>query len=456
MGIITQQSYNINPVLAKHSMNQSPRKFTKGVLFSGAIVATAALHLFGPMWCHAVHAALKDSPKAVVDEAWQIVNHEYVDGSFNHVDWQVVRQQLLSKNYTSKEQAYTALRAALKQLGDPYTRFMDPKQYQALTNQTSGELSGVGIRLELDEKTKNISIVEPIENSPAFKAGIKPGDWLVAIDGKPTKGMTLEQASALIRGEVGTPVSLKLSRKEKGEFDVQLTRAQIELASVRYSLKQEGKLKIGYIRFSEFSSHAATQMNRAIKDLTNQQANAFVLDMRENPGGLLHASIEIARMWMDNGAIVRTVDRLGDSEEFKANHTAISKLPLAVLVDGNSASASEILTGALKDNRRATVVGSQTFGKALVQSVHSLSDGSGLAVTIAHYFTPNGTDIGHKGVTPDVKIDLTEDQQKQLLSNPALVATQNDPQYERAIAVLEKTNLAQANSNQSVPSLSSR
>jgi carboxyl-terminal processing protease len=146
-------------------------------------------------------------------------------------------------------------------------------------------------------------------------------------------------------------------------------------------------------------------------------------------------------MWMDTGAIVRTVDRQGGSEEMRNNRTAITNKPLVVLVDDNSASASEILAGALKDNKRATVMGTQTFGKALVQSVHSLSDGSGLAVTIAHYYTPNGTDISHKGVTPDVRVEISDEQKLQLANKPALVATQNDPFYARAIALLQ-TNLS--------------
>ncbi|HEY9694403.1 MAG TPA: carboxyl-terminal processing protease CtpB [Oculatellaceae cyanobacterium] len=439
-------------------MNQPPKKFPllQTALVSSAIAFTAGSYLFAPTWCRSVHAALQDSPKTVVDEAWQVVNNEYVDGTFNKNDWQAVRQQLLKKNYTTKEQAYTAIREALGKLEDPYTRFMDPKQFQSLTNQTSGELSGVGIRLEMNEKTKAISIVEPIENSPAFKAGVKPGDQLVAIDGKSTKGMSLDQASGLIRGESGKQVTLKLSRQGKGIFDLRLTRAQIQLAAVRSSLKQEGNLRIGYIRLNEFSSHASEQMSKAIKTLNDKQVNAFVLDLRGNPGGLLHASIEIGRMWMDKGAIVRTVDRRGDNEEFKANNTALTKLPLVVLVDGNSASASEILSGALKDNGRAKVLGSQTFGKALVQSVHSLSDGSGLAVTVAHYYTPNGTDINHKGVTPDIKIDLSEDQRKQLVSNPSMLATINDPQYAQAIAVLKSNPVAKPPVNQGSPSASIR
>lgn len=439
-------------------MNQYPKHFSwlKGVLFTGAIATTATLSLFAPIGGRSVFAALQDSPKNVVDEVWQIVNQEYVDNTFNNVDWQATRQQLLSKNYSSKEQAYNAIRKALEPLGDRYTRFMDPEQFQALTNQTSGELSGIGIRMGVHDQTKSLMVVEPIENSPAAKADIKAGDGIVAINGKPTKGMSLEEASSLIRGEVGTSVKLQMSREGRGLFEISLTRAQIELPSVHYTLKQEGQLRVGYISLNEFSSHAADQMQKAIKNLGDQKVNAYVLDLRGNPGGLLHASVEIARMWMESGAIVRTVDRKGGKEIFSANHTALTQLPLAVLVNGNSASASEILTGALKDNKRATVVGSQTFGKAVVQSVHSLSDGSGLAVTISRYYPPSGVNINHKGITPDIKIDLTSAQEDRLESEPKLRATNDDPQYQRAIAALESGVFARPGSGQPAKPISIR
>lgn len=426
------------------------------VILGSAIAATSALFLSAPLVQGGARAALQDSPKAVVDEVWQIVNRDYVDGSFNQVNWQATRQELLSRNYASREEAYAAIKEALKKLGDPFTRFMTPQDYKALTSQTEGEISGIGIRLGIKEEDRSLVVVEPIENSPASKAGVKAGDGLVAIDGKPTKGMTVEQASELIRGEAGTKVSLKLERQGQGAFDLTLTRAQIELSSVRYLVKNEGKLRVGYIRLDEFTAHSAEQMKRAIAKLNSEKVNGFILDLRGNPGGLLVASVDIARMWLDNGAIVKIVDRRGSNDELKANRTAITKLPLAILVDGNSASASEILSGALKDNRRATIVGSQTYGKALVQSVHELSDGSGLAVTVAHYYTPNGTDISHKGVTPDVKLDLTADQLRQLAANPTWIATPNDPQYARAIAVLSNPNAQQPVFSPGKPQLGSR
>ena len=406
------------------------------LLSTGLAIVAATGTLISPT--SPVRAAWQqDSPKAVLDEAWQIVNREYVDGSFNKNDWQAVRTSLITPDYNSKEQAYGALRKALKLLEDPYTRFMDAKQFESLTSQTSGDLEGVGIRLEADAKTKVLTIVEPLPNSPASRADIRSNDRVLFIDGRPTKGMSVEDASNLIRGKGGTPVTLKIERNGR-LISFPLIRAKIELQAVRYTVSQEGSTRVGYMRMSEFSSHAADQMRQAIKVLQKDNVNGFVLDLRGNPGGLLQSSVEISRMWMDEGAIVKTVDRRGGSEELVANRTAISKLPLVVLVDKNSASSSEILTGALKDNKRATIIGTQTFGKALVQSVHPLSDGSGLAVTIAHYYTPNGTDISHKGIEPDITLPLTREQLEKLYSNPRLLGTLDDPQYVRAVSTITK------------------
>lgn len=421
--------------------NQSPKRAQclqktrlQKTLLTGAIAAAATLSLWGAAWCRTGLAALQDSPKTIVDEVWQIVNQHYVDGTFNEVDWQATRVSLLDRQYSSQEEAYEAVREALADLNDPYTRFLDPTEYRQLTNKTAGELSGVGMLLKLDTRKRRIVVVEPMENSPASRAGIKAGDEILAIDDRSTIGMNVEEAAKLIRGPVGTQVELKISRPGGDDFDVALTRDRIEVAAVHYTLKEEGARKIGYIQLDEFSSHSAKQMRKAIEELSDRNVDAFVLDLRGNPGGLLYASVEIAKMWVDRGAIVRTVNRKEESHDFEANRTALTKLPLAVLVDGNSASASEILAGALKDNGRATIIGSQTFGKALVQSVHQLSDGSGLAVTIAHYYTPNGTDISQKGITPDITIDLTLEQQQRLSSNPEAIASEEDPFYTQALS----------------------
>jgi carboxyl-terminal processing protease len=219
----------------------------------------------------------------------------------------------------------------------------------------------------------------------------------------------------------------------------------MELPTVEYSQKTVGGRPIGYIRLIEFNANASTQMATAIRTLSEAGVEGFVLDLRGNPGGLLMASIDISRMWLQHGPIVRTLDRSGNDEAISANRTALTSLPLTVLVDGRSASSSEILTGALRDNNRATVVGATTFGKALVQSLHGLTDGSGLTVTVAHYYTPNGTDISTKGITPDVPVDLSAQQRRELFGNPALLGTDVDTQYRRAAEVLEQTILASQN-----------
>jgi carboxyl-terminal processing protease len=414
--------------------------FGQALGLGGVMLATTTLTLL--VQGNKVQAGFQDSPKAIVDEAWQLVNRSYVDRNFNQVDWQATRRSLLSRNYTSKEEAYQAIRQALKQLNDPYTRFMTPAEYTALTTQTAGELSGIGIHLGMDEQTRALTIVEPIPNSPASKAGILAGDRLLAINGQSTEKMTVEQASNLIRGKAGTPITLSLSRANRGQFEVNLTRAVIELPTVTYRVRQEGSERIGYIHLDEFNAHASEQMRAAIQDLNRQKVQGFVLDLRGNPGGLLQSGVEITRMWLDRGLIVRTVDRDGHSDPVAANRTALTNLPLVVLVDGNSASCSEIVTGALQDNRRATIIGSKTFGKALVQSIHELSDKSGLAVTIAHYYTPSGSDINHKGIVPDVAVNLDSAQMLALRRSPNLIATGADPQYARAIVSLKSQILA--------------
>ena len=416
-------------------------KSSKSARKARLLTALATTSLLVSQGSSPVVAALEDSPKNVIDEVWQIVNSEFVDREFNHVDWKIKRQELLHKEYGDQKSAYKAIRKSLEGLGDPYTRFLEPKQYQDLTSQTSGELSGIGIRLGIDKKTSKLTIVEPIPNSPASEVGLKSGDRIVSINGKPTELMSLEQASAEIKGEVGTEVELEIAREGQPGFEVAISRAQIELPSVSYTLKEEQDSKVGYIKLDEFSSHAAEQMQKAIEDLSNKQASGFILDLRGNPGGLLFSSVEIARMWMKEGAIVSTIDHKGGNEKFSANGKSITDLPLVVLVDGYSASASEILAGALKENHRAKVVGTNTYGKGTVQSVHSLSDGSGLAVTIARYYPPSGIDINKKGIAPDIKVDLSREEQTNLAVNPALIGTKADPQYSRAVSILKSEPL---------------
>ncbi len=432
------------------NLTSRPSLALQTAFVGGAIVLSALGTTLGLGWQRSAQAALEDSPKVIVDEVWQLVNRYYVDDTFNKTDWRATRKQLLNRTYTSKKQAYTALREALQPLNDPYTRFMDPEEYESLTNQTAGELSGVGIRMEINKKTKVLTVVEPLPGSPAIKAGLTAGDRILEIDGKPTSKLDIKEASSMIRGQIGTQVKLLIQRKGVKNFEIAIDRDVIELPTVSHQIKREGANRIGYIRLNEFSAHASSQIKTAIEKLTADNVDGFVLDLRGNPGGLLNASIDIADMWLDRGLIVRTVNRQGKNQKIQSRRKALTQKPLAILVDNNSASSSEILTGALQDNGRATVIGSKTFGKALVQSVHQLSDGSGLAVTVAHYFTPKGTDINHKGITPDIPVTLSEAQQVLLATNPKMLATFSDPHYTQAIRTLQQGIVYQGKTGRAV------
>ncbi|WP_309745080.1 MULTISPECIES: carboxyl-terminal processing protease CtpC [unclassified Chamaesiphon] len=382
-------------------------------------------------------AFFKNSPKELIDEVWQVVDKQYVDGSFNQKDWRAIRKQYLNKNYKTKEEVYKSVRAMLKNLNDPYTRFMDPREFRDLQVDTSGQLIGVGIQLSQNEKTKKLEVIAPIEDTSASKAGIISKDIITKIDGKSTKGMDVNQAVQLIRGKEGTSVKLTIQRDNRQVLEFNLLRQQIEIHPVEAKYRPKELGGIGYIRLKQFSANAATEMSAAIQKLESQGATGYVLDLRSNPGGLLYGAIDIARMWMDDGKIVSTVNRQGTGDVSSANKTAITKKPLVVLVDGGSASASEILAGALQDNKRAQLVGVKTFGKGLVQSVRPLSEGAGMAVTIAKYFTPSGRDINHAGIKPDVEAKLSKTQIQALVKDRAKVATAADPQYAKAIQTLQ-------------------
>ena len=358
--------------------------------------------------------SISDSPKEVIDQVWQIVYRDYLDssGDYDEKSWRQLRSKLLKKSFAGNAESYEAIRGMLASLNDPYTRFLDPKQFKEMRIDTSGELMGVGIQLSLDTKTKELVVVSPIEGTPASRAGVLSKDVIVSIDGDSTKGMSTEDAVKLIRGPEGSHVVLGLRRGDQ-VLDVPLTRARIEINAVTYRLnKTQDQRKIGYIRLKQFNANAAKEMRQAAKSLEEQGAEGYVLDLRGNPGGLLEASIDIARQWLNEGIIVSTRTREGIRDVRRATGSAITDKPLVVLIDQGSASASEILSGSLQDNSRAELVGQKTFGKGLVQAVRGLSDGSGLTVTIAKYLTPKGTDIHKNGIEPDVTSVMTENQLK--------------------------------------------
>ena len=323
----------------------------------------------------------------------------------------------------------------LKNLDDPFTRFLDPEQYRSLQVNTSGELTGVGLQITLNSQTGKLEVIAPLAGSPGDKAGIKPGDRILKIEGVSTENLTLDEAAAKMRGRIGSSVTLLIERDQEGETEITIVRDRISLNPVVAELRSSAQgTPIGYLRLNQFNANASTELAQAITSLEKKGAAAYILDLRNNPGGLLQAGIEIARLWLDSGTIVYTVNRQGIQGSFEAFGPALTKDPLVILVNQGSASASEILAGALQDNGRAQLLGETTFGKGLIQSLFELSDGSGLAVTIAKYETPKHRDINKLGINPDKVIPQQPITRKQ-------IATAADQQYQAAVALLTKDSV---------------
>lgn len=369
---------------------------------------------------------LNNSYKEVIDHVWQIVYRDFLDsnGKFQKSNWINLRKEVLSKTYSDSNEAYDAIRDMLSNLDDSYTRFLEPKEFNQMRIDTSGELTGVGIQIVKDKESDDLIIISPIEGTPAFDAGIKARDKILSIDDISTEGMNIEDAVKLIRGQRGTKVKLEILRGSQSFFKT-LSREKIEIKSVSSKVNQtKNGLLIGYVRIKQFNANASKETRDAIKDLETKKVAGYVLDLRSNPGGLLESSIDISRHFINKGVIVSTVSKDGLKETKKGNGQALTKKPLVVLVNEGSASASEIVSGAIKDNKRGKLVGKKTFGKGLVQSMRTLVDGSGLTVTVAKYLTPNGTDINKSGIIPDIEVRMN--------INPILqreIGTRKDKQY---------------------------
>jgi carboxyl-terminal processing protease len=384
-----------------------------------------------------VASAFTEEQKLLL-QSWRIVNQSYVDDTFNHQNWWLLRQKFIKKPLDDREDAYKAIEQMLATLEDPYTRLLRPEQYHSLQVNTSGELSGVGLQINIEEETGRLEVISPLAGSPAEVAGIEPLDYILAIDSIDTKTLTLDEAAAMMRGQSGTKVSLQIEPKDKGEagiYTVELVRDKIALNPVYSSLDKSSGKAIGYIRLNQFSANATQEIAHAVHNLEQKGANGYILDLRNNPGGLLQAGIEVARLWLDEGTIVYTVNRDGIEGSFDSAGTAITKDPLIVLVNQGTASASEILAGALQDNGRAILVGEKTFGKGLIQSLFELPNGAGLAITVAKYETPNHKDINKLGILPDSIVSQEPIVYQQ-------IATEADLQYQAAMKLLAGETIA--------------
>lgn len=314
-------------------------------------------------------------------------------------------QQYYVEDVDTRKLIYGGIKGMLQEL-DPHTNFLPPEIYKEFETETSGEFGGLGIEITVQNDV--LTVISPIEDTPAWQAGVKSGDRIVEINGESTKGLSLAEAAQRMRGKRGSKVKMMIFREgfEKPKEFV-IARGVVKVKSVKYTNLEDG---YAYIRLTSFIENSATEMEKAVRAhvRNNKDTKGLILDLRRNPGGLLDQAIRISDLFLDKGVIVSTIgrDRTKDKEVVQARRDkSFTDFPVIVLINEYSASASEILAGALQDNKRALVMGSRSFGKGSVQSVVRLGDGSGLKLTVARYYTPNGVSIQAEGIKPDIVLE---------------------------------------------------
>lgn len=322
-----------------------------------------------------------------------------------------------------------AVKGYVDALGDPYTTYYTKKEMKTIMEETNGNFVGIGVYMTKDLEKNAILIIKPIENSPAEKAGILPGDLITKVDDVEYTGDKLEEASNKIRGEEGTKVKLEIYRNgETKTFE--LTRTKVVVSHVTTKVLNND---IGYIAISDFEGECASEFETKYKQLEKQGIKKLIIDIRNNGGGIVDEALKIANMLVDkDSTLLITKDKSDKEEVTKATEKPIINIPTVVLVNEYSASASEILAGALKDNGKATLVGTKTYGKGIIQELHQLSDGSGLKITVSEYYTPNHNAIHKIGITPDVEVDLSEDVKQQ-----TTIQEKDDNQLQKAMEILK-------------------
>lgn len=345
---------------------------------------------------------------AIFWRAWDLVQKNY-DGD---IDWQ--------------KMVYGAIRGMTESLGDPYTSFLDPDEASQLEDDLSGTVSGIGA--EVGIRNDRITVIAPIDDSPAKKAGLLAGDTILAINEEKTDGMDLNTAVSKIRGQAGSKVKLTIERGgQKKEFEI--TREKITVKSVKSEIKNGN---IGYVSIARFDDTTTSELRSALDGFAAKNVKKIILDLRDNPGGYLNESVTVASEFIDRGIIVAEKKNVDGktTEEYKATgggKMTGKDIKLVVLVNGGSASASEIVAGAIKDHKRGTLVGEKTFGKGSVQEIKDLGQGTKLRITVAHWYTPNGKNITKDGVTPDIEVKMSE----------ADINADKDPQLDRALEYLK-------------------
>jgi carboxyl-terminal processing protease len=391
----------------------------KKVLVIGSLLAVLTLSLGGSVASKGTDTGATYEQLRLFTEVLSIVQNQYVD------------------EVPPKELIYSAIKGTLRGL-DPHSSFLDPESYREMQVETSGSFGGLGIEITLRDDI--LTVVSPIEGTPAYRVGIHSGDRIVKIDGLATKDMQLPDAVKRMRGKPGTKVVISIVREGWTEpKDFEITREQIRVQSVRSHDLGQG---IAYIKLRQFQEQTPSDLEGALEKFTKGGFKALVLDLRNNPGGLLTAAVEVSEKFIDDGKlVVYTEGRVRNQNMRFSAHAkkAYATMPMVILVNQGSASASEIVAGALQDWGRAMVVGTQTFGKGSVQTIIPLSDGSGLRLTTAKYFTPKGRSIHGKGITPDIVVELPKDDKarERLPSADPLEDLKKDVQVQRALDVIK-------------------
>ena len=338
--------------------------------------------------------------------------------------WQLLKQDYYGELPEPQKMARAALRGVLGTLDDKNTALIDPEISKILSQDSSGSFDGIGATIR-QNKDNLIEVAGLFAGQPANKAGVKVGDVIMAVDGKPIAGFSTYEAVALIRGPAGTTIKLTIARKgETQPLEISVTRAKINIPIVTSKMLDDN---IAYVSLFDFSSLATDQLDKALQELLDKKPKGLILDLRGNPGGYLQQAIQVADIFLDSGIVASEKDKDGNGPTFRSGPKGIAQdIPMVVLVDGSSASASEIVAGALQDRNRAKLIGEKTFGKGSVQLPRQLSDGSELRITIAHWLTPNDRQINGTGLVPDLEVTPTEDDLK----------AGRDPQLDRALQYL--------------------
>lgn len=339
--------------------------------------------------------------------------------------WDIVKSKFVNKDVNEKEMTYGAISGMLDSLGDPYTLFMSPDEAKRFSEDLAGEFDGIGA--EIENKNGYLIIVSPLKDSPAEKAGLEPQDIISKIDGEDVSKMTFYGAIDKIRGKKGSEVILTIIRKGwKEAKDIKVTRDTIVVKSVEYEIKDDN---IIYLEISQFGDDTTNLVKSAVDQALQKNVRGVIIDLRNNPGGYLEDAVDITSLFIPSGVVVKEKDRNGNIKELKTTlNQKIKDIPLVVLVNGGSASASEIFAGAIQDCGRGKLIGEKTFGKGSVQNLEDLKDGSKVRVTIAKWLTPKDREIDKEGIEPDIKVELTDEDK----------SAGRDPQLERAMEEINK------------------